>query len=67
MGVLRNFVRELRRRRVFRAAGVYIIAAWVIVQVASLVFPAIDIADAAIRYVWVGAILAFPLLLIFAW
>jgi len=45
----------------------YIIAAWVIVQVASLVFPAIDIADAAIRYVWVGAILVFPLLLVFAW
>jgi TolB-like protein len=45
----------------------YIIATWVIVQVASLVFPAIDIADAAIRYVWLGAILAFPLLIVFAW
>jgi len=67
MDVLWNLIRELRRRRVFRAAGMYIIAAWVIVQVASLVFPAIDIADAAIRHVWIGAILAFPLLIVFAW
>ena len=32
---------ELRRRKVFRVAGMYVVAAWVGVQVASLVFPAI--------------------------
>ena len=64
---LRNWLQELRRRRVFRVAGMYIVAAWVGVQVASLVFPAVDIADAALRYVWIGFILAFPLVMVFAW
>jgi len=32
-----------------------------------LVFPAINIADAAIRYVWIGIIFAFPLTVMFAW
>jgi TolB-like protein len=62
-----SFVKELRRRRVFRAAGIYIVIAWVAVQVASLVFPAVNIADAAIRYVWIGILLAFPLFMVFAW
>jgi TolB-like protein len=45
----------------------YIVAAWVGVQVASLVLPAIEMADAALRYVWFGFILAFPVVLVFAW
>jgi TolB-like protein len=52
---------------VFRVTGMYIVAAWVGVQVASLVLPAIDMADAALRYVWFGFILAFPVVLVFAW
>ena len=67
MGRLQQLFVELRRRRVFRAAGIFIVAAWVAVQVASLVFPAIDVPDAAIRYAWLVAILLFPLLIIFAW
>lgn len=58
---------ELRRRRVFRVAGLYIVTAWVGVQVASLVFPAIDIDESALRFVWVGFILGFPLAMVFAW
>jgi TolB-like protein len=64
---LQQLVTELRRRRIFRAAGVYIVAAWVAVQVASLVFPAVNVPDVALRYVWIAAILLFPLVIIFAW
>ena len=64
---LQHLVTELRRRRIFRAAGIFIVAGWVAVQVASLVFPAISVPDAALRYVWIAAILLFPLLMIFAW
>lgn len=67
MAALWKFLRELRRRRIFRTTGLYIVAAWVIVQVASLVFPAVDIAEAAIRFVWAAVILALPLVLVFAW
>ena len=64
---LRDWLRELRRRHVFRVAGMYIVAAWVGVQVASLVFPAVDIPEAALRYVWAGFMLAFLPVVVFAW
>jgi len=47
--------------------GMYIVVAWVGVQVASLVLPAIDIPEAALRFVWFGFVLAFPLVMVFAW
>jgi TolB-like protein len=62
-----NVVMELRRRRIFRAVGMYIVAAWIVVQVASLVFPAFEIAETAIRYIWIGVFLSFPLAMVFAW
>jgi hypothetical protein len=64
---LRLLVRELRRRHVFRVAGIYIVAAWVVVQVADTAFPGMNVPDAAIRYVWFSAFLGFPLALIFGW
>ena len=67
MAGLSQLLKELRRRRVFRVAGIYIVAAWVAVQVFSEAFPALGIPAAAIRFVWVGAIFAFPLALMFGW
>lgn len=67
MAGLGNLVKELRRRRVFRAAGIYIVGAWVTVQVASLVFPAINVPETALRYVWLAAMLLFPLFMVFSW
>ncbi len=64
---LQQLVAELRRRRIFRAAGIFIVAGWVAVQVASLVFPAVNVPDAALRYVWIAVILLFPLVIVFAW
>jgi adenylate cyclase len=58
---------ELRRRRVIRAAGVYVVGAWVLVQVASLLLPAFELPDIAIRYVWLTMLLLFPVALIVAW
>jgi TolB-like protein len=63
----RDFLVELRRRRVIRVIGMYIVVAWVGLQVADLVFPAIDVSEAALRFVWAGFILAFPLVILFAW
>lgn len=60
-------IRELRRRRMFRTVAFYIIAAWVILQVADLAFPGMGIPEHAIRYVWIGAFLGFPLAILFAW
>ena len=60
-------LQELRRRKVFRLAALYIVGAWVVLQVADLAFESWDIASSALRYVWLGAILGFPIALIFGW
>ena len=36
MGTLSGFIAEARRRRVFRTGGLYIVGAWVLLQVADL-------------------------------
>ena len=58
---------ELRRRRVFRTAALYIVGAWLVLQVADVVFPALDIPERALRYVLFGAVLGFPAVLVFGW
>jgi len=69
MGALKiiAFLKEARRRRVFPVTGIYIVGAWITVQVCSEVFPALDIPANAIRFVWLGVILGFPLSLLFSW
>jgi TolB-like protein/Tfp pilus assembly protein PilF len=62
-----SFLQELRRRKVFRLAALYIVGAWVVLQVADLAFESWDITSLALRYVWLGAILGFPVALIFGW
>jgi hypothetical protein len=58
---------ELRRRRVFQMTAIYIVAAWVVVQVASEAFPALNIPEEAIGYVWFAALAGFPIAVIFSW
>ncbi len=67
MGRLSHFIRELRRRRVFRVAALYVVCAWGVLGVADLAFPAFDIPENAIRYVWLGTIFGFPIALLFGW
>lgn len=62
-----GFFRELRRRGVFRVTALYIIAAWLIMQVADVFFPVWNIPEAALRPLLVAAILGFPIALVFGW
>ena len=64
---LSDILREARRRRVFRLAAIYVVGAWVFVQIALAVFPAFEIPDTAIRYVWLGVALVLPIALVFSW
>ena len=59
--------KEARRRRVFRLAGLYIVGAWVIVQIALAAFPAFGIPDTAIRYVWIGVAIGLPIAVFLSW
>jgi TolB-like protein/Flp pilus assembly protein TadD len=64
---LKDFIREARRRRVFRVTALYIVGAFVALQVADLAFPGLGIKESAILYVWIGAILGLPIALFFGW
>lgn len=58
---------ELRRRKVFRVAALYLVGAWVVIQVAGEAFEAWNIPEQVLRHVWVAAILGFPLAIVFGW
>jgi len=62
-----QFLRELRQRKVLRTVALYVIAAWVTLQIADLALPGLGIPEVAIRYVWVGAFLGLPLAVLFGW
>jgi TolB-like protein len=57
----------MRRRHVFRTAAIYIVAAWVLLEVIALAFQSFGIPDTALQYIWLAAIAGFPLALIFGW
>ncbi len=63
----RNFLVELRRRNVYRAAAAYGVVAWLLIQIATQVFPFFDIPNWAVRFVIVVLLLGFPLAMIVAW
>jgi TolB-like protein/tetratricopeptide (TPR) repeat protein len=64
---MRTLFTELRRRRVFRVAGIYGIVAWVIAEVADVVFPALQLPDWTVTFVVALLILGFPIAMFFAW
>ena len=45
----------------------YIVAAWVAVQVAGMLFPAINVPDESLLYIWLIAVSLFPLAVVFSW
>ena len=62
-----NFIAELKRRNVYRAAAFYAAGGWLLVQVATQVFPFFDIPNWAVRVVVVAVIVGFPFELVFSW
>jgi len=62
-----SFVQELRRRNVFKVAVLYVVAAWLILQVADVLFPNLGAPDWAFGLVLGLLILFFFPVLIFSW
>lgn len=62
-----NFIEELKRRNVFKVGTAYAIAGWLIIQVATSVFPVFEFPEWTTQFVIILAIIGFPLSLIFAW
>jgi serine/threonine-protein kinase len=63
----RNFFAELKRRHVYRVAIAYAVVAWLLIQVATQVFPFFEISNWIVRLVVLVTLLGFPLALTIAW
>src|SRR5881398_3716153 len=62
-----GFFDEVKRRKVYRVAAAYIIAAGGAIQLASAAFPAWELPNWALRSVIVLLLLGFPVALMLAW
>ena len=64
---MKKFIRELRRREVFRTAGLYVGVAWILIEVSSVLFDAFDAPEWALQAVIILAVIGFPVTLVLAW
>jgi TolB-like protein len=63
----KNFFAELKRRNVYKVAIAYAVVAWLLMQVASQIFPFFEIPNWAVRLVVLLLIIGFPVAMILAW
>jgi TolB-like protein/tetratricopeptide (TPR) repeat protein len=62
-----EFLSELRRRNVIRMAGLYLVGAWLVVQVAETVLPAFDVPGWVLRAIIIVLALGFVPAVVFSW
>src|SRR5438046_4037499 len=62
-----KFFNELKRRNVYKVAVAYAIVGWLLVQVATQVFPFLEIPNWVVRLVIALVMIGFPIALIIAW
>jgi TolB-like protein/tetratricopeptide (TPR) repeat protein len=62
-----NFFSELKRRNVYKVAVAYAVVGWLAVQVATQVFPFLEIPNWVIRLVIAVVTIGFPIALVIAW
>ncbi len=63
----KNFFAELKRRNVYKVAIAYAVVAWLLMQIATQVFPFFEIPNWAVRLVVLLLVIGFPVALILAW
>jgi TolB-like protein len=65
--LMSGFFEEVRRRKVYRVAAAYIIAAGFMIQIASAAFPAWELPNWSLRLVIALLLIGFPIALVLAW
>jgi TolB-like protein/Tfp pilus assembly protein PilF len=63
----KTFFGELKRRNVYKVAVAYAVVAWLLMQIASQIFPFFEIPNWAVRLVVLLLIIGFPVAVILAW
>jgi TolB-like protein/cytochrome c-type biogenesis protein CcmH/NrfG len=64
---LGSFFAELKRRNVYKVAVAYAVVSWLLIQIATQVFPFFEVPNWAVRLVVLLLIIGFPAALIFSW
>jgi TolB-like protein/Tfp pilus assembly protein PilF len=64
---VKSFFVELKRRKVYRVAVAYAVAGWLIVQIATQVFPVFEVPNWTVRLIVIALVLGFPIALILSW
>src|SRR5918996_850823 len=62
-----NLFAELKRRNVYKVAVAYAIVGWLVVQIATQVFPFLEIPNWVVRLVIALVAIGFPIALVIAW
>src|SRR6266581_7728973 len=63
----RNFFAELKRRNVYKVAVGYAVVGWLLIQVATQVFPFFEIPNWGVRLAVLLIVVGFPIALVIAW
>ena len=63
----KKFFAELKRRNVYKVAVAYAVLPWLLIQVATQVFPFLEVPNWMVRAVIVLLLLGFPIALVIAW
>jgi TolB-like protein len=64
---LPKFFAELKRRKVYRAAVLYGMGAWLLAQIATQIFPFFNVPNSAVRFVIIALVLGFPIAMALSW
>lgn len=64
---MNKFIAELRRRSVFRVAGLYVGVAWIFIEASSVLLPTFEAPDWVLRWIIILAFIGFPVALVLAW
>ena len=67
MSDIRDFLAELRRRHVIRAAVAHVIDFWLLLQVADVVLPYVGVVEDPVRWALVAGVAFFPVTVVVAW
>ena len=62
-----NFFAELKRRNVYKVAVAYAVVGWLLIQIATQVFPFFEIPNWAVRLIVLAIVVGFPIALVMAW
>src|SRR5213596_3029972 len=62
-----NFFSELKRRNVYKVAVAYAVVGWLVAQIATQIFPFLEIPNWVVRLIIVLIAIGFPIALVIAW